>query len=243
MPAPTSSSSAARTERKKSPAESERGGRRVHVVHCDLSHPAELQCGFDRAVQKRDPRARDRKSCRLQHARPRRASRSREHDEFRHLFDGGNAVRVGDDLTAELALAAPHMRMMHVQDMLIQDTSRGDPTAWWPCVPLGRGEFDLPAIIDVLRRASLPAISSLKWRTCIRIFRRRSRPSKKAWSTSATCCRRNDHGRSVSLVKFTSNKYSRYITRRRSRAVSRSSASAPNISAHAGSGTGSENVC
>jgi sugar phosphate isomerase/epimerase len=68
-------------------------------------------------------------------------------------FDTGNAVRLGDELLDAAALAAPHVRMVHLKDMIVQPASIGDPTAWWPSVPLGRGAFDLPAFIDVLRGA------------------------------------------------------------------------------------------
>ena len=69
-------------------------------------------------------------------------------------FDSGNAVRVGDDLTVALALAAPLIRMVHLKDMIVQQASRGDPTAWWPSVPVGRGEFDVPGLIATLREAT-----------------------------------------------------------------------------------------
>ena len=69
-------------------------------------------------------------------------------------FDTGNAVRVGDDLAVALALAAPLIRMVHLKDMIVQPASRGDPTAWWPSVPIGRGEFDIRGFIATLRGAN-----------------------------------------------------------------------------------------
>jgi sugar phosphate isomerase/epimerase len=68
-------------------------------------------------------------------------------------FDTGNAVRVGDDLLAAARLAAPVVRMVHIKDMIVIPESRGDPTRWWPTVPLGRGEFDLAGFVAVLRQA------------------------------------------------------------------------------------------
>jgi sugar phosphate isomerase/epimerase len=66
-------------------------------------------------------------------------------------FDSGNAARVGDDVLEAAQLAAPYTKMVHLKDMVIQAESRGDPTAWWPSAPLGSGEFDIPALIRILR--------------------------------------------------------------------------------------------
>ena len=68
-------------------------------------------------------------------------------------FDSGNAVRVGDDLHASAVLAGPHIRMVHLKDMVVQEASRGNPDAWWPAAPLGRGHFDLPRLIGHLQDA------------------------------------------------------------------------------------------
>jgi sugar phosphate isomerase/epimerase len=65
-------------------------------------------------------------------------------------FDTGNAVRVGDDLLDAARLALPLIRMVHLKDMIVVDTSRGDPTAWWPSAPLGRGQFNIAAFVEVL---------------------------------------------------------------------------------------------
>jgi sugar phosphate isomerase/epimerase len=65
-------------------------------------------------------------------------------------LDTGNAARVGDDPLAAATLAAPLVKMVHLKDMRVQAESRGDPTAWWPSTPLGRGDFDLPAIVEAL---------------------------------------------------------------------------------------------
>jgi sugar phosphate isomerase/epimerase len=68
-------------------------------------------------------------------------------------FDSGNAVRVGDDLLEAARLAAPHIRMVHIKDLIVQAESRGDPGAWWPSAPLGRGDLSLPALVALLREA------------------------------------------------------------------------------------------
>ena len=75
------------------------------------------------------------------------------HERLGICFDTGNAVRVGDDLLAAASLAAPLVRMVHLKDMIVQPASRGDPAAWWPSVPLGRGEFPIPDFVRVLRHA------------------------------------------------------------------------------------------
>jgi sugar phosphate isomerase/epimerase len=68
-------------------------------------------------------------------------------------FDTGNAVRVGDDLLTVARLAAPFVKMVHLKDMIVIDSSRGDPAAWWPSAPLGRGDLDIPAFVNMLRGA------------------------------------------------------------------------------------------
>jgi sugar phosphate isomerase/epimerase len=68
-------------------------------------------------------------------------------------FDAGNAARVGDDPVRAARLAAPLVLMSHLRDLRIQPASVGDPAAWWPCVPLGRGDLDVPAILTTLAGA------------------------------------------------------------------------------------------
>lgn len=67
-------------------------------------------------------------------------------------LDTGNTVRVGDDLLEATALAAPRVKMVHLKDLVVIDASRGNPSAWWPSAPLGRGHFDIPAIITTLAK-------------------------------------------------------------------------------------------
>jgi sugar phosphate isomerase/epimerase len=68
-------------------------------------------------------------------------------------FDAGNAARVGDDPVRAAQLAAPRVLMSHLRDLRIQQASVGDPAAWWPCVPLGKGDLDVPAILAALTGA------------------------------------------------------------------------------------------
>jgi sugar phosphate isomerase/epimerase len=41
--------------------------------------------------------------------------------------------------------------MVHLKDLVVQEESRSDPAKWWPSAPLGRGHFDLPAFVQILR--------------------------------------------------------------------------------------------
>lgn len=63
-------------------------------------------------------------------------------------LDLGNAVRVGDDPVECAALAGPLVRMVHVKDLAVQADSVGQPWSWWPSVPLGRGDIDVPAALE-----------------------------------------------------------------------------------------------
>ena len=65
-------------------------------------------------------------------------------------FDDGNAVRIGEDPLRAAELLACLVRMVHLKDLIVLPESVGDPAAWWPTVPLGRGELDLHGILDRL---------------------------------------------------------------------------------------------
>jgi sugar phosphate isomerase/epimerase len=67
-------------------------------------------------------------------------------------LDTGNTVRVGDDLMEATALAAPRVKMVHLKDLVVIEASRGNPSAWWPSAPLGRGHFDIPAFVATLAK-------------------------------------------------------------------------------------------
>jgi len=66
-------------------------------------------------------------------------------------LDLGNAVRVGDDPVECAALAGPLVQMVHVKDLAVQEDSVGQPWSWWPSVPLGRGDIDVPAALEPIR--------------------------------------------------------------------------------------------
>jgi 3-oxoisoapionate decarboxylase len=72
------------------------------------------------------------------------------HDRLGVCFDVGNAARVGDDPVAAARLAAEHCFMVHLRDLKLDRASLGNPAGWWPCVPLGDGDLDIPAVLDVL---------------------------------------------------------------------------------------------
>jgi 3-oxoisoapionate decarboxylase len=65
-------------------------------------------------------------------------------------FDLGNAVRVGEDPVKAAAATLPYCEVAHLRDLKIQDASRGDPTAWWPCVALGEGDLPIPSVLEQL---------------------------------------------------------------------------------------------
>ena len=50
------------------------------------------------------------------------------------------------------ALAAPRVKMVHLKDLVVIEASRGNPSAWWPSAPLGRGHFDIPAVVATLAK-------------------------------------------------------------------------------------------
>lgn len=69
-------------------------------------------------------------------------------------LDTANLVRLGDDLLAAVTLLAPLALATHVKDLIIPEGSRGNPSAPWPCVPLGRGELDIRSVVAMLRDAN-----------------------------------------------------------------------------------------
>ncbi len=71
-------------------------------------------------------------------------------DNLGICFDTGNAVRVGDDVVAAAQLAAQLIAMVHIKDVMVLDESRGDPAGYWPSSPLGKGDVDIEAFLDVL---------------------------------------------------------------------------------------------
>lgn len=70
-------------------------------------------------------------------------------------LDLGNALRVGDDPVAAARLAASHVTMVHVKDMIVPTDSRGRPWARWPTVPVGEGEIAVPEALGALAHAGI----------------------------------------------------------------------------------------
>lgn len=74
-------------------------------------------------------------------------------DNFGICFDTLNAVRMGDDLLAATKLAAPHIMMVHIKDLITLPESVGTPDKFWPSAPLGHGEHDVAGFVNILRDA------------------------------------------------------------------------------------------
>jgi 3-oxoisoapionate decarboxylase len=71
-------------------------------------------------------------------------------DNFGICFDTVNCVRVGDIFEEAVQIALPHIRMVHIKDLIALPESKGNPAAFWPSAPLGRGQLDLPYLIEQL---------------------------------------------------------------------------------------------
>ncbi|MFH1123130.1 MAG: sugar phosphate isomerase/epimerase family protein [Pseudomonadota bacterium] len=71
-------------------------------------------------------------------------------DNLGICFDAMNAVRVGDNLTEALTLAAPHIRMVHVRDFLPFSVQPAAVEDFWPSAPLGRGRLEIDGFIGFL---------------------------------------------------------------------------------------------
>lgn len=56
-------------------------------------------------------------------------------------FDTGNCVRLGADLHESARLVAAQTVMVHLKDLRIIESSRGNPNAPWLSAPLGQGSF------------------------------------------------------------------------------------------------------
>ncbi len=67
-------------------------------------------------------------------------------------FDTGNCVRLGADLIESARFVAPYTAMVHMKDILVLETSIGNPNASWPSAPLGHGSLNIAVAVDVLRQ-------------------------------------------------------------------------------------------
>ncbi len=75
------------------------------------------------------------------------------HASLQVNFDTGNTLRVGEDPEEAARRLAERTACVHLKDVITLEESRGNPTAFWPSVPLGRGEIDLPAVLATLHRS------------------------------------------------------------------------------------------
>lgn len=74
-------------------------------------------------------------------------------------FDTGNAIRVGDDVNFAADCASGFIKMVHLRDVAVQTESIGNPTAWWPSVPFGRGDINISDLLDkFLKLPEIPPI-------------------------------------------------------------------------------------
>jgi len=71
-------------------------------------------------------------------------------------FDSGNAIRVGDDVDIAADDAGDLINMVHLKDIAVQKNSIGNPDAWWPSVPYGKGDINISSLLD--KFVSLPEI-------------------------------------------------------------------------------------
>lgn len=66
-------------------------------------------------------------------------------------FDTGNCVRLGADLISSTERIARLTEIVHLKDLMILQTSIGDPNASWPSAPLGQGMLDVSAVLRTLQ--------------------------------------------------------------------------------------------
>jgi sugar phosphate isomerase/epimerase len=71
---------------------------------------------------------------------------------LRALLDFGNTVRLGADLVSSVRDLAPLIVAVHLRDLVVLPKSIGDPLAFWPTAPLGRGSLDLAGALRELYR-------------------------------------------------------------------------------------------
>lgn len=67
-------------------------------------------------------------------------------------FDTANALRLGEDPVEAVERLADHIICVHLKDVIVLKQSEGDPSAFWPSTPLGRGEIKLRAVLSTLEK-------------------------------------------------------------------------------------------
>jgi sugar phosphate isomerase/epimerase len=65
-------------------------------------------------------------------------------------LDTANVIRIGEDLIDSCRQLAALTRVAHLKDLVLEGASFGDPDGWWPCAPLGKGDLDLPGVLNLL---------------------------------------------------------------------------------------------
>lgn len=78
------------------------------------------------------------------------------------VFDTANVVRIGEDLIAAAELLAPHVKMAHVKDIDLANSTPGQPGGRWPGVPLGQGDLDLPRTLAILDHAGFDGLTCVE---------------------------------------------------------------------------------
>jgi sugar phosphate isomerase/epimerase len=73
-------------------------------------------------------------------------------------FDTANALRVGEDPVEAVTQLAQHIICVHLKDAIVLKSSIGNPGAFWPSTPLGRGEVDLRAVLTTLSKAGFDGL-------------------------------------------------------------------------------------
>ena len=78
------------------------------------------------------------------------------------VFDSANVVRIGEDLLAAAAALAPHTKMIHVKDLDLRSSTRGEPGGHWPGVPLGLGDLDIVGALELMEEAGFDGLACVE---------------------------------------------------------------------------------
>ena len=79
------------------------------------------------------------------------------------VLDTANVVRIGEDVVESARVLAPHTMMLHLKDLdLASSADPGDPSGWWPCVPLGTGDLDLASVLNVVQESGFTGLACVE---------------------------------------------------------------------------------
>lgn len=79
------------------------------------------------------------------------------------VLDTANVVRIGADPVEAARALAPHTMMLHVKDLDLSSSSEpGDAGGWWPCIPLGTGDVDLTAVLNIVQEAGFDGLACVE---------------------------------------------------------------------------------